>query len=289
MAIYIDELFVLNLILDYLLLHGAAMLSGTPFRRVRLGCGAALGAVYACLLFFPAFRLLDSLWGKAAVSLLMSLAAYGWQDLRSFLRRTLVFYTVSFVFAGAMMALFHISGAGRSGLPGGILDTGLNLPVLLAVAFGTWLVLTLFLRDTPKLSQQAPPRTPLRITLFGQTAELEALVDTGNRLRDPMTNESVAVVEYPRIRALLPRELRAVLDVCGVEDAPGTLRLLHTAGLQEGFHLLPFSAVGTQRGLLLALRAEQIQAGDKVLEQPLLALTQGGLADKTGCGAVIGA
>ena len=289
MTVYIDELFVLNLIINYLLLHAAAMLCGAPVRRLRFWAGAGLGALYACLTFLPELRRLTAFPAKTAVSLVMSLTAYGWQDRRAFLRRTLLFYTVSFAFGGAMLALFRLTGAPETGLRGGVLYGGISVPVLLAVSLAAWLLLTRLLRNTPRLSQRGPPRTRLTLILRGQETELDAMVDTGNRLTDPLTNEPVTIVEYDRIRQLLPRELRAVLDVCGVEDAAGTLRMLHAAGLHEGFRLLPYSAVGTARGLLLALRADRIVTEKRKLEQPLLALTRNDLTVETGCGAVIGA
>ena len=52
-VVYIDSLFLLNLIVDYLLLLGAARLSGAVLCRPRLALGAVLGAAYACAVFLP--------------------------------------------------------------------------------------------------------------------------------------------------------------------------------------------------------------------------------------------
>ena len=46
-VVYIDALFLLNLIVNYLLLLAAAKLAGEPLRRLRLAAGAALGGLYA--------------------------------------------------------------------------------------------------------------------------------------------------------------------------------------------------------------------------------------------------
>ncbi len=289
MVVYIDELFILNLVINYLLLHAAAILCGTQIRRLRILAGAALGALYACLVFLPALQPCYTLPAKVAFSLLMSLIAYGWHDWRSFLRRTLLFFTVSFAFAGAMMALFRLTDAPNAAVQNGVIWAHLSLPVLMAVSLGTYLLMTLLLRNAPKLSERGPARTPLAITLCGRTVELEAMVDTGNRLSDPLTNDPVVVVEYARIRDALPRDVRSILDVCGVADAAGTLRMLAAAELHAGFRLISFSAIGTARGLLLSLRAERVVTKDKTLEGALIALTQNDLSEETGCGAVIGA
>ena len=46
-VIYVDTLFLLNGIIDYLLLLAAARLAGEPLRRLRFGAAAALGGAYA--------------------------------------------------------------------------------------------------------------------------------------------------------------------------------------------------------------------------------------------------
>ena len=51
-VVYIDALFLLNLIVNYLLLLAAAKLAGEPLRRLRLAAGAALGGLYAAAIFF---------------------------------------------------------------------------------------------------------------------------------------------------------------------------------------------------------------------------------------------
>ena len=289
MVVYIDELFFLNLIINYLLLLSSAMLCGSHIKRPRILAGAAAGALYACFTFFPELHFFYTFLAKTAFSALMSLIAYGFHDWRAFLRRTLIFYVVSFAFAGAMMALFKLTNPANAAVRNGVLYAGISSTVLIAVALGAYLLMTLLLKNAPKLSEHAPPRTAVAITLYGKTIELEAMVDTGNRLSDPVTNDRIVVVEYPRVRDALPHGMRAVLDVFGVSDAAGTLRMLANAGYGEGFRLIPFSAIGTKHGLLLALRADSVREGNKTAEEALVALTENDLSEETGCGAVIGA
>lgn len=289
MVVYIDELFLLNLIINYLLLLSSAMLCGSHIKRLRIFLGAAAGALYACFTFFPELHVFYTFLAKAAFSALMSLIAYGFYDFRSFLRRTLVFYIVSFAFAGAMMALFKLTSPVNATVRNGVLYAGISSTVLIAVAVGAYLLMTLLLKNAPKLSEHAPPHTVVAITLYGKTIELEAMVDTGNRLSDPITNDRIVIVEYHRIRDALPHGMRAVLDVFGVSDAAETLRMLANAGYSEGFRLIPFRAIGTRHGLLLALRADSLKEGTKIVENALIALTETDLSEETGCGAVTGA
>ncbi|MDR0671888.1 MAG: sigma-E processing peptidase SpoIIGA, partial [Oscillospiraceae bacterium] len=85
-TVYLDTLFALNTLVNYLLLLAAARLIDCPFRRWRLWVGAALGGVYAILVFLPAGRLAATWPGKALVALLMAAAALGGLPWRRFVR-----------------------------------------------------------------------------------------------------------------------------------------------------------------------------------------------------------
>ena len=58
-VIYVDTLFLLNAVVDYLLLLCAARLAGEPLHRIRFGIGAVLGGLYAVALFLPGLMFLS--------------------------------------------------------------------------------------------------------------------------------------------------------------------------------------------------------------------------------------
>ena len=58
-VIYIDTLFLLNTLVDYLLLLASAKVAGEPLRRGRFALGAVLGGLYACAIFLPGMGFLS--------------------------------------------------------------------------------------------------------------------------------------------------------------------------------------------------------------------------------------
>ena len=50
-VIYVDTLFLLNTMVDYLLLLASARLAGEPLARLRFALGAVLGGLYAVAIF----------------------------------------------------------------------------------------------------------------------------------------------------------------------------------------------------------------------------------------------
>ena len=76
-----------------------------------------------------------------------------------------------------------------------------------------------------------------------------ALRDTGNTLRDPISGEAVLVAQWTAARRLLPAYHLAQADF----EAPAALAVRLKAYAPR---LIPFRAVGTHAGLLLAVPCE---------------------------------
>ena len=101
--IYIDRLFLLNLVLDYLIVLCSARLCGIRLRRARYAAAAVFGALYAALSLLPGLAFFK-LWPvKLICGLLMALIAFGGED--KLWRCCLTFFAVSALFGGAVWAI----------------------------------------------------------------------------------------------------------------------------------------------------------------------------------------
>ena len=57
-VVYIDSVFFLNTLMDYLLVLSAGRLAGIPLRRGRYMLAALAGGAYAAAVFLPAYSFL---------------------------------------------------------------------------------------------------------------------------------------------------------------------------------------------------------------------------------------
>lgn len=275
-VVYVDTLFLLNLIVDYLLLLGAARLSGGVIRRLRLALGAVLGAAYAVAVFLPGLGFLTRPALKLAVAAAMSLAAFGGD--RRLLRSFLSFLALACALGGGVLAM-SLLGARGVGLERGVLSPNVDLGVLLlsaAVCYGA--AALIFRRSAGHGTREL---IPVVLTLEGRQVSLTALVDTGNTLTDPATGRGVMVVEGEKAAPLLERPL----GEAELRDPVGTL-----AGLPGGrYRLIPYQAVGVECGLLLAVRLDRVRAGDRECAGMLAALSPTRLSDGGVYHALLGA
>ena len=280
-VVYRDALFLLNLIVNYLLLLAAAKLAGEPLRRLRLAAGAALGGLYAAAIFFPGMGFLTHPLCKLGAAVLMLLTGFGGS--RRLLRVTLVCFGLSCAFCGGSFAIGLLGGRGLT-LRNGVLYSVMDLRILLLSAAVCYAVLTLVFRRTARHGRREV--LPAVLTLEGRRVAVNALVDTGNTLTDPVTGRPVMVAEGSRLSPLLPGE--RVLDEKALRDPVGTLERLSRGGRGRRFRLLPYQAVGVECGMLLALRLDDARVGAEDYGGILVALSPNPVSDGGGYSALIG-
>lgn len=281
-VIYLDELFLLNFVVDYLLLLAAGRLCGEVLRRGWLALGAAVGAGYAAAAFLPGMGFLLHPLCKLAAAVLALLAGYGRS--RHLLRVGLVFFAVSAAFGGGIFALQLLGGQGLI-LRNGILYSAMDLRLILLSAAGCYVLITLVLQRTARHTAARRELAPVLLTLEGRRVALTALVDTGNTLTDPVTGRPVMVAEGEKLSPLLPEPLGPE----ALRDPVGSLERLSRAGEGQRFRLLPYQAVGVECGMLLALRLDQAQVGTEDYGGILVALSPTRVSDGGGYSALIGA
>ena len=274
-VVYIDLLFLLNLIANYLLLLAAGRMAGAVLVRWRIGLGAAGGALYAVLLFLPGLGWMGQWPCKMALGVVMALIAYGGE--RCLLRITVLFFGASAALAGAVLGL-ELLGSVPLTINRGVFYSELDIRLLLLVFVACYFVLSLFFR---RMGQQAGRNlVGLELTLEGGTAMVTALVDTGHSLTDPATNRPVVVAEARALAGLLP-------DWADAADPIASVERCYAAGCRQA-RLIPYRAVGVECGMLLALRTKGVSVDGRSLGPLLVALSSTAVDDGGGYQALIG-
>lgn len=226
-AVYLDVVMLLNFIVDFLLLMGAARLSGGEPDGKRTALAAALGGIYSGLYFLPGLSVLAGSVGRAVSLGLMSVIAFGFSA--SAMKQTGIFLLLFQALGGLALSL----------------ERGAWVSVLLA-AGSLWLLCLGILDDVSGY-------IPLELAYGENTLHLTALRDTGNALRDPITGEQVLVISAQaagNLTGLTPEQLRSPLETLACRPVPG-------------LRLIPYRAVGTAGGFLLGLRLENARIGKR--------------------------
>ncbi len=260
-VVYLDVVLVVNLIMDFLILWATARLGQLPASPWRLLAGAAIGAVYSLAILFPAGAPLLVLGIKVLFSLLMVLVTFYPLSWRRFFQALVYFYLVAFAMGGAMLGGIYLTGGGSS-LPvmGGALaaDPGVHYTWLLAAVAAAEILVRWGTGWLKKNIWQQMLRLPVVISFGGRPRAVKAMVDTGNSLRDPLSQRPVIVVEYSALQGILPPEITRAYNSQGGLDLENLAVSLAASPWAARLRLIPFHSLGQDRGMLLALRPDEV-------------------------------
>lgn len=222
---YIDVLWILNFIVDFLLLIAANRLSGYPTAIGRTIISALLGGFYGSFCVIPGLVFLsNTIWRLVALGG-MACIAFGFS--KDALRRGVVYIFLSMALGGIAIGLGH----------GGFLSLILcALLVCLMCIFG--------LRG--KLGNRF---VPVVIRHNGNCYRFTAMVDTGNSLTDPITGQQVMVVSADLGQRILGE------GPLSFSDPIATIRQI------QGGRLVPYHTIGTEGGMLAAKRFQDVTIG----------------------------
>lgn len=273
-VVYIDLVFLLNLIANYLLLLAAGRMAGAVLVRWRIGLGAGAGALYAVLVFLPGLEWLSGWPCKLGAGVLMPLAAYGGE--RFILKVTVMFFGASAALAGLVLGLELLGNVSLT-MKNGVLYTPVDVRLLFLLFTVCYFALSLFFR---RVGVREGGLSRLEIAMEGGCASLTALRDTGHTLVDPADNRPVVVAYWKSLAGLLPPWADPSQPIRSVE-------LCHAAGSRQA-RLVPYRAVGVECGMLLALRARRVTVDGRPQGRLLVALSPTPLDGDGGYQALIG-
>jgi len=289
-TVYIDTLFLINFIINDLLLLAAAKITGTRIFRLRIAGGAAFGGLYAVAAVFPQFGFLTAVPFKITAALLMALIAYGLKPACGFIRLLLVFMGISMALGGGVMIvalLLSGTGAVSNVLQGGGYYYPVSARALILTSAACYALITLVFRASARrIGRTSTAKIVARFENL--QVRFEALVDTGNALTDPVTNAMVIVAQREAIKGLLPEPVYYLLDQSLLSDPVQAMEQLAVLGAAARFRLIPYRSVGVKNGMLLAFRPDSVTIDGKHKSGLLIALSPHKLCEGTGLQALAG-
>lgn len=241
-TIYLDTLFLINFLTDYITLLCTAKVGGAGIHRPSIALASLIGGLYACLCACHIIPWAETFPVKLAFAFLLCLISFGKEE-RLF-RCCFLFLLISAAFGGIMSAfLFSFDG---------VAYLHMDFKVLLVTFVLVYFLLSHLLRRFPQLHQRQFHE--ITITFHSRTLTLTALRDTGNELYDPTSNLPVLICEKDLMRQLLP-ELEELYAV----DDPFELfcQLNEATRLVGKMRLIPFQSLAGN-GMLMGFRPDQV-------------------------------
>ena len=278
-TVYIDVLFVVNLIVNLMLYLSSCILRKKRIIVWRILCAAAAGAVCSCAFFLSDIQPFIRNTVAVALYIICAWLVMGYDTLREFIKNALVTLFCAAVFAGIFFFIYQYVDVGSIVVfNNNVLYIDIPVFMLLCVAGICFMVMVVVSKAFVRVAG-TQEEYEVTVMLDAQEIQARAKMDTGNAMMDPISGCPVILADRKRMESLFPQyfdEFAACGDISRI--APQYHRRLR----------MVMCKTATGEGVLPALRPDCIRFvcdGKRVvLHNILIAVSKTGLG---GCGLLL--
>lgn len=225
---YICLVMFYNFVVNFLLILGTDRLSGFPPSLCRVSLAAGVGGVYGGLCLVPSFYFLGHYLWRVVALIATGVVAFGRDPGAA--RRCVIFSVLCMALSGLVWSVGNVSA-----------------PVVLVSAVALNVLCYIGFRGRIGCQEYVK----VELNFGGKRLPLIALRDTGNMLQDPVTGQSVLIVNAQIAEMLLGLNRS---QLCAPVETVAS-------GVIPGLRLVPYRSVGQANGMMVALKMQDVVIG----------------------------
>ncbi|MEE1019543.1 MAG: sigma-E processing peptidase SpoIIGA [Acutalibacteraceae bacterium] len=251
-TVYADVMFIVNLIVNYLLLLSVSGIvhNRPPFWRLLIS--AAIGAAASFVILLPPMNFFVNILIKAALCLIMTATAFPIKNIKSLLRHAAWLLFITFSYCGIVTAIVMRLKPKMIHINNMAVYADLS-PLLLIISTA---VCYLAVKGIILVAAKVRPREDfytLEIFRGNHSIKCTALLDTGCNLHDLFSGSPVIVLEQDLALSLIPQRVAAL----GNDGADSICE-----NMRNGIRLIPYSAIGG-KGMMQAYMPDKVIISQK--------------------------
>lgn len=252
MTVYLDILFLINAMMDFLLIELTAALCSAPIKPWRAVLSGAFGGVGGVILFLPELHIPSAAAVEMGLGVLVVLFAFYPVRPLELLKRGAVFLVSSFLISGLLY--FDLQREG------GIIKNGicyLTAPRLFLVSFSGYFAIRLLGRLIRNRTGRS--FSEVELSCQGKRARVFGLYDSGNALYDPKTKKPVLLIDESVLKSMFGRG-------CSVQNLSEWVD-------RERILSIPYHTVDSD-GVLTAIQLDWVKLDQKRIESAAAAISR---------------
>lgn len=246
LIIYIDMFFFVNLCMNLILLtvlYKVIKVRSNLFRIILAGMVGSLGACIAVI--YPNMNvILKFIFLYIILSSVMIRIAFPYNGVRQLMVNVIKLYLLTFFIGGMFNFIYYNTSLGFfiSEILSGERYQNMNIRFLIVSSVLVGITIPILIRVIDSVKLRFEQIYQVEIFMKDKRLITYGLVDTGNLLRDPISNKPVLIGEYDLIKTILPGEL---------EDYATKLKVI------------PYHSLGQDKGTLYGVVFDQVNVKKK--------------------------
>lgn len=259
MKIYLDIVLLENFIMNYIILFSTAIISKSKVNYVKIGIASFVAGLYSILNYLWNLGSVESFLVKFLISIMVILIGFDSRKIKIIVKQLILFYLVSFTFGGISFMLLFLINPSNIVFENGLLVG--SYPVKVTLIGGILGVIVIFavsyiIKDRLKTKSML---CDLEIFYKGKYQKLKTMIDTGNLLKEPISQTDVIIVEKNSLRGMISDDILDNLD----NIIQGKWLDSKEDIYSYKFKVIPFSSLGNENGLLIGFKPDYIKILDE--------------------------
>ena len=259
MKIYLDIVLLENFIMNYIIIFSTAIISKSKISNFKFLIASFFASLYSIINYIYKIRTFQNFFIKIIVSIIIVLVAFESYKIKMFLKKLILFYLVSFTFGGIAFMLLFLINPSNIIIKNGILTGTYPVKVtILGGILGFFIIccVSFFIKDRLKKKSML---CDLEIIYKGKYKKLKTMIDTGNLLKEPISQADVIIVEKNSLKEIVENEILDNLDNIVQGKWLDAMENVHS----YKFKLIPFSALGNENGLMIGFKPDYVRILDE--------------------------
>ena len=257
-TIYIDMVFFENVIMNIIIIYATSTILKIKPKFARIIISSILGAIYSIVLYITKLEIYTSVISKMILAIIITYIAFNPKNVKILFKQVLIFYLTSFVFGGVALYLIYFIKPQQVLMKNGIYVGEYVLKVIILGAILGILIIKISTKIIKSKINTKDMYCKIKFKIDGKEIETKAMIDTGNLVKEPITNAPVIIVESTLLEEILPKEIINNLE----EILSGDLSKISEKNQEKyisKLRCIPFKSLGKENGMLLGIKIDGVE------------------------------
>lgn len=256
MYVYIDVVFIINVIMNTIILLLTACIADVNYKLWRILLAATVGSCYVLMSMLPGMMMIHHVSFKVLMSLVLVSVAFGIRSRRLVLLLMSSFYLVALILGGAVAGWLYFWQSSNYWGSSTMVLTNLSWTQLFwGTSIGVSLIVIVMRYIFPRVIRH-PNLYRVKLEYKGRSVELTGMLDTGNGLYTVIGRRPAILVNRYAIEPILSTDVVSFLRNNTSEMWLTNLDKCTDLAWLSRIQVIPYHAIGS-KSMLLAFRPDR--------------------------------
>lgn len=260
---YIEYYIIENLLINYIIISCTCILTKKYNSNKKKLMGASIGTLYSIAYIFPRLDILFTLPFKLIIMTFITIVSFTYKNKKEYISIVLVFYMVNIFISGTTFFIIYFTGIDH-----------MKISFIIICAYASCELLKYIYNDIKLIKQMRESTKQIEIEILNNKCICKALLDSGNLLKDPLSNSDIVIVNSSVLKNILPDILTNFnyddMDITKIENIMDNLE----GNIASKIRMIPYKHGGSsESNMMMGIKAEYVKIDESKIGNIVVAIS----------------